>query len=45
MKNSDLIRIKKTTKEYNKYKIHKQILKYLSKISDLSGTIRYTILN
>lgn len=38
MENADLIRLKETIKEYNKFKVHKNILTYLSKISYLSGT-------
>ena len=38
MDNSDLNRIKEAMKEYNKYKIHKNIITYLSKICYISGT-------
>lgn len=38
MENADLIRIKETMKEYNKYKMHTNIITYLSKISYLSVT-------
>jgi len=38
MENADLIRIKEAMKEYNKYKIHRNIITYLSKICYLSGT-------
>lgn len=39
MENADLIRIKEAMKEYNKYKIHKNTIKNLSRFEFLSGTI------